>query len=218
MEAPGLIDVLRELEVTLHQPAVRSDPARLGQLLHLSFREFGRSGTEYTREDVLREFADVSQVYQVWSQDFRVEELGPGVALLTYRSAHIDPAGILSRHTHRASLWQLGHWLENAFPSRHPDGGVREACELVASTHRRLALNGLAKANRSGPNDASHHCHRWWWISDGAWARSPRRVFRADYGRASPKGVLISTAAGDPEEMLQKFYKAFSELGCRPAR
>jgi hypothetical protein len=108
MEAPGLIDVLRELEVTLHQPEVRSDPVKLGQLLHLSFREFGRSGTEYTREDVLREFAGVSQAYEVWSQDFKVEELAPGVALLTYRSAHIDLAGILSRYTNRASLWQLG--------------------------------------------------------------------------------------------------------------
>jgi peptidase E len=32
-----------------------------------------------------------------------------------------------------------------------------------------------------------------------------------------PKVCFISTAAGDPEEMLQKFYKAFSKLDCRPS-
>jgi dipeptidase E len=32
-----------------------------------------------------------------------------------------------------------------------------------------------------------------------------------------PKVCFISTAAGDPEEMLSKFYMAFSKLGCRPS-
>lgn len=107
MAGPGLLDVLRELEVTLHKPKVRSDPAKISQLLHLSFREFGRSGTEYTREHVLRQFAGVTEADRIWSQDFSVDELAPGLALLTYRSAHIDAAGVLSRHTNRASLWQL---------------------------------------------------------------------------------------------------------------
>jgi hypothetical protein len=107
MDTPGLMDALRQLEVALHQPEVRSDPARLGQLLHPSFRELGRSGAEYTREDVLREFAGAPQAYRVWSQDFKVEELAPGLALLTYRSAHMDPSGALSRHTSRTSVWQL---------------------------------------------------------------------------------------------------------------
>ena len=36
-------------------------------------------------------------------------------------------------------------------------------------------------------------------------------------GVRSPKVCFISTAAGDPEEMLAKYYKAFSGLGCRPS-
>jgi peptidase E len=36
-------------------------------------------------------------------------------------------------------------------------------------------------------------------------------------GVRSPKVCFIPTAAGDPEEMLAKYYKAFSRLGCRPS-
>ena len=36
-------------------------------------------------------------------------------------------------------------------------------------------------------------------------------------GVRSPKVCFISTAAGDPEEMLAKYYKTFSKLGCRPS-
>ena len=107
MEAAELLATLRDLEVALHQPAVRSDRAKLGELLHPQFREFGRSGAEYDREDVLREFESSPPAYDVWSQDFRVDELAPGVALLTYRSAHLCADGRLDGHTNRASVWQL---------------------------------------------------------------------------------------------------------------
>jgi dipeptidase E len=36
-------------------------------------------------------------------------------------------------------------------------------------------------------------------------------------GVRSPKVCFISTPAGDPEEMLAKYYKTFSKLGCRPS-
>jgi peptidase E len=36
-------------------------------------------------------------------------------------------------------------------------------------------------------------------------------------GARSPRVCFISTGAGDPEEMLAKYYKAFSKLGCRPS-
>ena len=107
MEAAELLATLRDLEVALHQPAVRSDRGKLGGLLHPQFREFGRSGAEYSREDALVEFESAPPSYHVWSQDFRVEELAPGVALLTYRSAHLCADGRLDRHTNRTSVWQL---------------------------------------------------------------------------------------------------------------
>jgi dipeptidase E len=36
-------------------------------------------------------------------------------------------------------------------------------------------------------------------------------------GGRNPRVCFISTGAGDPDEMLAKYYKAFSKLGCRPS-
>ncbi len=48
-----LLSHLRDLEVALHQPEVRSDASRLDELLHDSFVEFGRSGRSYSKADLL---------------------------------------------------------------------------------------------------------------------------------------------------------------------
>lgn len=101
------LETLRELERRLHRPEVRSDACALDQLLHPAFHEFGRSGATFTRHEVLVEFSESPQDYAVWSQDFKSEELQPGVVLLTYRSAHVTESGELERHTLRASLWLL---------------------------------------------------------------------------------------------------------------
>ena len=41
----------------------------------------------------------------VASDEFVVVELGPGVALLTYRSAHVEQNNELMNHTLRSSIW-----------------------------------------------------------------------------------------------------------------
>jgi hypothetical protein len=107
-----LLQHLRMLEVTLHQPAVRRDSSRLALLLHDEFIEIGRSGRRYTRENVLREFSETSSPAVIWSQDYALMKLNENFVLLTYKSAHIDSNGALSRHTLRSSLWQQvnGDW------------------------------------------------------------------------------------------------------------
>jgi len=102
-----LLDTLRTLEVALHQPDIRADAVRLGRLLHASFREFGRSGREYSRDEILAEFASNPPAYEIVAQDYRVESLAPALALLTYRSAHVGAGGALEHRTVRMSLWQL---------------------------------------------------------------------------------------------------------------
>jgi hypothetical protein len=105
MATDNLLPHLRELEVALHQSAVRGDAARIDELLHESFAEFGRSGRSYSRGDILEMLRhEVSGL--VWAQDFSVAEIADGIALLTYRSAHVDATGELRRHALRASLWQ----------------------------------------------------------------------------------------------------------------
>jgi hypothetical protein len=105
MELDDLLEMLRELEVELHQLDTRRNRARLGALLHPDFREFGRSGREYSRQDVLSEFADVAEYASVESKGYRLNIWAPGAALLTYVSAHRDGAGELSHYTLRSSLW-----------------------------------------------------------------------------------------------------------------
>jgi len=106
MNVSPLLDTLRKLEVEMHQPHVRADRQKLLQLLHPKFFEVGRSGTVYSRANVLAEFSNHAQSYRVWSQDFQIERLTESLALLTYRSAHVADDGTLERHTQRASLWQ----------------------------------------------------------------------------------------------------------------
>jgi len=106
MGTNNLLQELRDLEVTLHQPEVRRDRRRLDELLHESFVEFGRSGRIYSKADILEQLPEESAPARIWSQDFAVAELADGLALLTYRSAAIDAGGGLSRHSLRSSVWQ----------------------------------------------------------------------------------------------------------------
>jgi len=105
MNTDDLLQHLRGLEVALHQPDVRRDPVRRDQLLHESFAEFRRSGRSYSRTDIL-EFCGLKSPGPIWSQDFAVAEIAEDIALLTYKSAHVDANGELCRHTIRSSLWQ----------------------------------------------------------------------------------------------------------------
>ena len=76
-------------------------------LLHPDFEEFGRSGTRYSREDVLQEFGPASTPPAIRAEHFRLVELAEGIALLTYVSAHVDAGGNAHRQTLRSSLWVL---------------------------------------------------------------------------------------------------------------
>lgn len=105
MSGDDLLEQLRNLEVELHQPSVRSNVKRLDTLLHESFAEFGRSGGSYCKADILRELPMETSPRAVWSQDFSAAQVANDVALLTYKSAHLDENGEFSRHTLRSSLW-----------------------------------------------------------------------------------------------------------------
>lgn len=107
-----LLSTITPLEVELHHPGVRCDSARLQQLLHADFHEVGRSGRPYDRSTVLRFLSEQASPPPVVSSDFAVRELAPGVALLTYRSAHRRPDGSLEHHTLRSSVWMHadGRW------------------------------------------------------------------------------------------------------------
>lgn len=100
-----LLDTIQALEVELHHPGVRCSAARLEELLHADFHEVGRSGRAYDRETIVRYLAASEAPPPVVSHDFALAALAPDVMLLTYRSAHRDPDGMLAMHTLRSSVW-----------------------------------------------------------------------------------------------------------------
>lgn len=107
MDQMSLLFTLRELERELHQPKCRGDRERLEQLLAPDFREFGRAGATYTRNDTLAMLPLETEAQQIHAQGFVVHELADLIVLLTYRSAHMNPSGDLFRHTNRSSIWRL---------------------------------------------------------------------------------------------------------------
>ena len=100
-----LLQELQSLEVELHHPGVRCSRARLELLLHPDFHEVGRSGRMYSRETVVGHLAAQRSHPVVASDSFALSELGSGVALLTYRSAHVEADGRRVNHTLRSSVW-----------------------------------------------------------------------------------------------------------------
>jgi hypothetical protein len=100
-----LLQELRTLEVELHHPGVRCSRERLEELLHPQFHEVGRSGRAYGRETIVNFLAAQESQPVVVSEAFSVSELSPGVALLNYRSAHVEQDRSLVNHTLRSSVW-----------------------------------------------------------------------------------------------------------------
>lgn len=101
----SLLQLLQSFEVELHHPGVRCSRERLEQLLHPEFHEVGRSGRAYNRETIIRYLSEQESHPVVASEAFAVAALGPEVALLTYRSAHVEPDKVLVNHTLRSSVW-----------------------------------------------------------------------------------------------------------------
>jgi hypothetical protein len=100
-----LLEELRRLETELHTIEARRNRQRMETLLHPDFLEFGRSGTRYTRADILNEFGPASVLPTVRPGNFDLAVLAEGIALLTYASAHEDADGKQSRHRLRSSVW-----------------------------------------------------------------------------------------------------------------
>lgn len=100
-----LLQELQALEVELHHPGVRCSRERLEQLLHPKFNEVGRSGRAYNRETIVDFLVAQESQPVVLSEAFSVSELGPGVALLNYRSAQVEQGKSLVNHTLRSSVW-----------------------------------------------------------------------------------------------------------------
>lgn len=105
VDTDSLLEHLRDLETQLHRSETRRNRSRMESLLHPDFVELARSGRRYSRNEVLEEFEGGRALEPVHAQDFELAALAPGIALLTYQSAHAGQTGDLSRHALRSSIW-----------------------------------------------------------------------------------------------------------------
>lgn len=112
MNKQTLFEHLKGLEAEIHQLACRKDCNRFDILLHDDFYEIGYSGKTYSKLEVLQKLPEKMQATSVWSQDFSLQSVTENVALLHYKSAHLDGTGDLHRHAQRSSLWlyENGCW------------------------------------------------------------------------------------------------------------
>lgn len=104
---PALLAVLNELvarEPIFHRPELGTTRADFENMTVADFWETGASGRRYSRECVLDELEKRAQhpSAEVWeTSDFRCQQLGPDLYLLTYTLLQ-HPA----RKTRRSTIWQ----------------------------------------------------------------------------------------------------------------
>jgi hypothetical protein len=79
-------DVLIALEKELHSSLTRSNQNRLDQLIANDFYEFGSSGNVWTKKDILSRLPQEKSELQIFSRDYQIKELSPGICLVTYVS------------------------------------------------------------------------------------------------------------------------------------
>ena len=96
------------LELTLWRSETRYDRALMEQTFAPDFREFGRSGRRYSRDDLLP--GGESHPIDATLHDLTVTEIRPDVALVTYRSELRRSTG--TDWANRSSLWDRasGRW------------------------------------------------------------------------------------------------------------
>ncbi len=90
---------LHSSEIEMLDPAVRADPARVGELLHDDFIEFGSTGRVYDKE-ILVEMLRNERPSTVVIRDFTVRQLASDTALVTYRTV-----GQSGQEARRSSIW-----------------------------------------------------------------------------------------------------------------
>lgn len=109
-----LAGLLRGLEESLLQPAVRSSAAAVSRLIADEFEEFGSSGRVYDKAQTVAALTEEQKqgpgVVPVAS-GFRTSLLADGVALVTYRTERRPPSGPVTR-SRRSSIWKQidGRW------------------------------------------------------------------------------------------------------------
>lgn len=102
-----LLRTLQQLETELLAPSVRKSE-RVASLLADNFVEYGSSGREYTKAEIISTLA-AEQPVKITASKFSILLIAPGTALLRYLACRHAESKAYSL---RSSIWQLqnGQW------------------------------------------------------------------------------------------------------------
>lgn len=108
---PSLAELLLECEKKLLDTNLRRNPEKLASLLDDGFVEFGSTGRTYDKSQVLYHLSRQLPV-ELSIDEFRLVELGPGVALVTYRARADSRKERDEQYSWRSSVWvqRAGEW------------------------------------------------------------------------------------------------------------
>ncbi len=100
----SLSEQLLELEKKLLDPVLRRTPEMLAPMLADDFVEFGSSGRTYDKKQVLYQLSRQLPA-QLTIEEFRVVELAPDTALVTYRARAESADRKGEKYSLRSSIW-----------------------------------------------------------------------------------------------------------------
>ena len=105
MSGTEIFQILTELERSLHRCQTSKECKQLEKLLHPRFKEIGRSGKWYNRDEIIAEIELGDSFGAIQAENFNFMPIGTTTVLVTYKSAHLGKQGQLTRKTQRSSLW-----------------------------------------------------------------------------------------------------------------
>jgi len=115
-----ITNTIKELELSLLKPEVRSSKEALDMLLADDFVEFGTSGNKYTKTDILERLPNTLERVEYVVSDFSVEMPSEDIAIATFKTERTTDGKdkvISQRSSHwrkRGSGWQM--FLHEATP------------------------------------------------------------------------------------------------------
>ena len=104
MKESPLLAQLLQLEQEMHLNSTRKNRDRMETLLDPTFKEIGRSGRSYSRNEILDEFKNEESLPRILVSDANITVVGDDLVLLTYQSRH--DSSDAPRPTLRSSLWR----------------------------------------------------------------------------------------------------------------
>lgn len=103
----ALADEIEALERRLLDLGVRSSPEQASDLLADGFREFGKSGHAWRRDEIIAAMASERRPINYRFEEFSVQRLGEDAALALYELSVVSPDGGETKAL-RSSVWQRG--------------------------------------------------------------------------------------------------------------